>query len=295
MPLLPRFACVAAVLFASFSAAAQDASWNEPQQPFRIYGNAWYVGSKGLSAILIASPQGHVLIDGTLPENAGMIEANIRTLGFDVRDVRAILNSHAHSDHAGAITALARSSGATVWASAIGAEELRVGGDYPDDPQYGKAPHYPPVTEVSVVADGGTVRVGNELVLTAQPNPGHTLGSTTWSWRSCEAGRCLDLVYADSLTLFSHDDFRFGDQVARPHLVGKMRRGLAALAALPCDILITPHPGASDFMERVAARDNGLKSRPLIDTQACKNYAAKGEAGLDARLAKERGAGVAHD
>ncbi|MEY2115234.1 MULTISPECIES: MBL fold metallo-hydrolase [Rhodanobacter] len=112
------------------------------------------MGTRGLSAVLITSPQGHVLIDGTLEGNAAQIEANIRALGFRLRDVRLILNSHAHSDHAGAIARLARDSGATVAASAAGAKALRLGGGDPDDPQYGMAPRYPAVTPVKVVADG---------------------------------------------------------------------------------------------------------------------------------------------
>lgn len=125
---------IAHALLIALSAAAlctvraEEPSWSQPQKPFRIYGNTYYVGTVGLSAVLIASPQGDILIDGTLPRNAPLIEANIRALGFRVRDIRVILNSHAHPDHAGAIAELARASGARVYASAASVRALTTGG-----------------------------------------------------------------------------------------------------------------------------------------------------------------------
>lgn len=120
-----------AVIHAATNVAGADlrATWIQPQKPFRIYGNTYYVGSHGLSAILITSPEGDVLIDGTLPENAAMIESNIRALGFRLRDIKLILNSHAHGDHAGAIAALAHGSGAQVVASAKSTKAMELGGD----------------------------------------------------------------------------------------------------------------------------------------------------------------------
>ncbi len=274
---------VAALTAAGF-AQADDARWSAPQQPFRIYGNSWYVGTQGLSAILITSPQGHVLIDGTLPGNVTQIEANIRALGFRLRDVKLILNSHAHFDHAGAIAGLAHDSGATVAASAAGAKELRSGGNDPDDPQYGMATRYPAVASVQAVADGATVRVG-PIAVTAHYTPGHTPGSTSWTWRSCENERCLALAYVDSLTALARDGFRYSDDPAR---VAAFRRSFATIAALPCDILITPHPEASGFMQKIAARDREHSPAALIDTGACRAYAAAAEPRFEARLAKER-------
>lgn len=279
-----RTTLIGAGIFLASLAHAQEASWSQPQQPFRIYGNSWYVGTRGLSAILVTSPQGHVLIDGTLEDNAAQIEANIRTLGFRLRDVRLILNSHAHSDHAGAIARLARDSGATVAASAAGARELGLGGDDPDDPQYGMAPRYPAVAPVEVVADGAAVRVG-PIAMVAHYTPGHTPGSTSWTWRSCEAGRCLALAYVDSLTALGRDGFRYGDEPAR---VAAFRHSFATVAGLPCDILITPHPEASGFMQKVAARDRGHSSAALVDPGACRAYAAAAEPRFEERLAKER-------
>jgi metallo-beta-lactamase class B len=277
--------CVAAA-FMSF-AHAETPEWTQPQKPFRIYGNTYYVGTKGLSAILVASPQGLVLIDAPMERNAPQIEANIKALGFRLADVKLILNTHAHFDHAGAIATLARDSGARVASSAAGAKALMLGGKDPEDPQYGEASPFAPVAKVTVVVDGEVVRVGDSA-MTAHYTPGHTPGSTTWTWQACDAGRCLNLVYADSLSPISANGFHYTDDAAHPHRVEDFRHGIDTIAGLPCDILITPHSEPSDFLVKVVRRDAGATPDPLIDAAACRTYAESGRAMLNARLAKER-------
>src|SRR5690348_8685530 len=219
------------------------AAWNAPQAPFRIYGNTWYVGPHGLSSILVDTGQGLALFDGDLPETAPQIEAHIRALGFRVRDVKWILNSHAHIDHAGGIAALQR-------ASAAGAHAMELGGADPKDPLYGSVPGYSPVKRVRVVGDGETLHLGN-VAITAHYTPGHTPGSTAWTWASCESTRCLHVVYADSLSAVSAPAFRFS---AHPRYLAAFRRSIATVAALPCDVLLTPHPDASGFWKRAEHR-----------------------------------------
>lgn len=267
-------------------AFAGNPAWTEPVAPHVIYGNTYFVGTKGLTSVLITSPQGHVLIDGTLPQNAGLIEANIRKLGFRVEDIKLILNTHAHVDHAGAIATIAKDTGARVAASELGAKELMLGGKYPEDPQYGETASYAPVPHVEVIADGRAAKAGT-LSITAHYTPGHTPGSTTWTWTSCEGDRCLHMVYADSLGAFSAEGFRFSDP-AHPERVRNYRHGIDLIAALPCDVLMTPHPGQSNFLERMASHDAGARPDPLFDTGACRAYATAGRKALDARLVKER-------
>jgi metallo-beta-lactamase class B len=281
-------ACLAAMV--ALPSHSQDPTWTEQQKPFRIYGNTYYVGMRGLSAILITSPQGHVLIDGTLEANSAQIEAHIKALGFRLQDVRLILNSHAHGDHAGAIAALARDTGAQVRASTAGARALMAGGKDPEDPQYAAISTFPRVSGVTEVQDGEAVRLGS-LALTAHYTPGHTPGSTSWTWRSCEGDRCLNLVYADSLTPISNSTFRFTDDATHPHRVEAFRQAIATVASLPCDILMVPHPDAIEFMDKVARRDKGVRPDPLIDTQACRAYAAVASRKFDARMADEAKAG----
>jgi metallo-beta-lactamase class B len=251
------------------------AEWNAPQRPFRVYGNTYFVGTHGLTTLLITSPRGHVLIDGGLPDAAPRIAENIRALGFRVEDVKLILNSHAHFDHAGGIAALKRMSGAQVAASGPSTPVLLRGASGPDDPQYGIASSFPPVAGVRAFADGETLRVG-PLALTAHLTPGHTAGGTTWTWTSCQGRRCMRMVYADSQTPVSADGFRY---TGSPLAAG-FERGFAVIESLRCDILLTPHPNASRLWERVAAHR-------LADPRACRRFVANARAQLTRRLADE--------
>jgi metallo-beta-lactamase class B len=257
------------------------AAWNVPHAPVKIHGNTWYVGTNGLSAILVTSPEGHVLIDGALPNSAPLILANIRALGFDIRDVRLILNSHVHYDHAGGLAALQRASGAPVAASVASAGVLERGRSEAGDPQHGELLDFPAVRNVRRFADGETLRVG-PLALTAHLTPGHTQGGTTWTWKSCEGAACVDVVYADSHSPISADGFRFTDSPAYPGAVADFERGFRTLEALSCDILVTPHPSGSSLFERLDGR------QPLVDRNACKRYAAAGRERLQRRLETER-------
>ncbi len=257
------------------------AQWTVPHAPVRLHGGTWYVGMETLSALLVTSPQGHVLLDGGLPANAPRILANIRAAGFDPRDVKVIVNSHAHFDHAGGIAALQRATGAEVVALDLSARVLRRGITRRDDPQATDHFDFPPVRRVRTIADGDTVRVG-PLALVAHGTGGHTPGGTTWTWRSCEGDRCLDVVYADSQSPISSGPFRYtGSAAAR-----LFEAGHARIAALPCDLLVTPHPEATRLWERVAARDAGDPSA-LHDAGACRRYAATARAVLATRLARE--------
>lgn len=239
------------------------AEWNARKESFRVFGNTYDVGVAGLGAVLVTSDAGHVLLDAGLPQSAPRIDESIRALGFRTEDVRLILNSHAHSDHAGGIAAIQRASGATVVASAAGARALEQGEPLPEDPQYAFGPEvnrFPAVADVRVVADGEVLRLG-DLAITAHLTPGHTPGSTTWTWRSCDDTDCKDVVYVDSLNPVSAPGFRFTDDAAR---IEAYRRSIVAVAALPCDILLAVHPGyapddtcrkyADDALERLERR-----------------------------------------
>lgn len=257
------------------------------QTPFKVYGNTYYVGTQALSSILITSSAGHVLIDGTVAEAAPQIIASIRALGFKVEDIRLLLNSHPHFDHAGGLAALQRLSGAAVDASAPSARVLAAGRSGPDDPQFGSLPRGPePLRHVHIIKDGQTVAVG-PLRLTAHLTPGHTPGGTSWTWRSCERDRCLNIVYADSLTAVSAPGFKFSDNTRYPSVMQDFASSFATLSALPCDILLTPHPEGSDTLGRLERRDGAADPDAFIDPNACRQYAASARAALEKRTAQE--------
>jgi len=267
------------------SSCANCAAWNKPHQPFRIYGNTYYVGTDGLSSILITSEGGHILIDGALPESAPLIVAGIRSLGFRIEDVRFIVNSHAHFDHAGGIAELQRLSGARVAASQWTADVMNKGAVPRDDPQFGTLAPIARVARIETIRDGETLSAGAAAV-TAHFTPGHTPGGTSWTWRSCESGRCLNLVYADSLTPVSADGFLFSRRIAYPR-ADDFERSFSFLESTPCDILVTPHPEASNLWQHLEQRD--FRPDALIDPSACRVLAEGSREQLRKRLATETG------
>ncbi len=257
----------------------KDPSWSKPTPPRRIFGNSWYVGTCGITAVLVTSPKGHVLIDAGPKESPQAVEANIRALGFRLRDVRIILNTHEHLDHAGGISRLQRDTGAKVLARAPGAGALKAGVGDRRDPQYlfSSTHRFPAVANVHVLADGANVTLG-PLVIRNVPSPGHTAGGSSWIWRSCEGSTCRDIVFADSITAISDKVYRYSDH---PRHVAAFRDTLETLEALPCDILLTAHPDASELLERLDGK------APLVAADACKALARHGREVLDQRLVDE--------
>lgn len=258
-----------------------DSKWTDPAAPLRIFGNTWYVGTCGLSAILVTSKAGHVLIDAPMDENVPLIEANIQRAGFRLADIKYILFSHAHFDHVGGIARLARDTGATVVGRGADADAVERGKGGRDDPQFYSSGSFPAFSPVQRL-EQGLVLLG-PLALTPVPTPGHTPGSTTWTWRSCEKQRCVQIVYADSLTAVSDDDYRYSDETAHPGYLQAFRDSIARLERLDCDLLITPHPSASAMWDRFGP----TATRSPIDPTMCHNLAVHAAKGLDARLAKE--------
>jgi len=257
--------------------------WNLPQDPFRVYGNTWYVGTAGLTSLLIETDEGLILIDGALPQSASMIDANIRKLGFDPLNIEAILLSHAHYDHAGGINALQRLSGAAVYSSQEGAKVLRSGMLQEDDPQflYGpEASSFPAAREVTALASDELLSVGG-VDVRAVHTPGHTPGGVTWTWESCALGTCYDIVYADSLTAVSAEGYRFSDGPA----ANQMIESAGAISELDCDILLSPHPFFFGMQDKLEKRDEG---NPFVNNVACMIYAETALGWLEQRLASER-------
>ena len=272
------------VLLIATGLAGQDrqrAAWNRPQKPFKVFGNTYWVGTRALGSVLVTSDAGHVLIDGALPESVPQIRDHIRELGFKIEDIKLILNTHVHYDHAGGIAELQRLSGASVAASGPTAAVLKTGEAGAGDPQFGGCRPIAPVPTVRVVRDGETLSVG-PVRLTVHLTPGHTSGGTSWSWRSCEGARCVNLVHADSLSPVSNDSSRY----TTSPLLKAFDQSYATLEALPCDILLTPHTGFSQVLENLAAREAGTTDA-FIDPESCRSYVASMKENLKRRVESE--------
>ena len=250
--------------------------WLQPGPGFRIYGNTYYVGTCGIGAILVTGDKGNILIDGGPEGAAEPVAANIGRLGFKLEDVKILLHTHEHLDHVGAFARLKELTGAQLWASPAAARAIGSGKAIPEDPQYSSLDGFPPVWVDKVLQGDPTVKLG-DITLHGIATPGHTLGALSWHWRSCEGGKCKEIAYIDSLSAVSSDDYRYADH---PELVAQFRRSLKRVAALPCDILLSPHPSASGMRGKLVKGD-------LAGPPHCKAYAADLRKKLDGKLAKE--------
>jgi metallo-beta-lactamase class B len=277
------------LIASSATAASIDcescASWNRDQAPFQIFGNTYFVGVRGLSSVLVTSADGHILIDGALPQSAPLIARHVEQLGFKMRDVKLILNSHVHYDHAGGIAELQKLSGAKVIASDIAAKVLRTGKVDRSDPQFGVLKPYPGAKNVEALGTRESVEVG-KLELSVIHTPGHTPGGTSWTWTSCEAQRCLHIVYGDSLNAISDDTFKYSGDERYPNAGSDMKASIAAINAAPCDILVAAHPDFTGLLTLIDDQGKGDRAQ-LIDPTACKRYAAAGRERFEKRLEDE--------
>ena len=250
--------------------------WDKIGPPFKIHSNSYYVGTCGISAILITGAKGHILIDGGTEKGAEIILDNIASLGFQVSDINILLYSHEHFDHVGGLANIQRQSGAELYASPAAKPVLSTGLSAVSDPQYGMHAPFAAAKVSKTIFHGETVSLG-ELPLKAIATPGHTEGALSWQWESCETDACEMIVYADSLSPISRDGYNFADHL---DYLAKYRRGLDELSQLDCTLILTPHPSASGMHKRL------LKGK-LSDAAGCIDYANKIEGRLDKRLAED--------
>jgi metallo-beta-lactamase class B len=241
-------------------------------EPFRIAGNLYYVGANDVTSFLITGPEGHVVLDGGYPRTAPMIMASIAKLGFDIKDVSVLLNSHPHSDHAGGLAALQQASGAELWASEASADVIASGGD---DPNMGPwrvffwmgALSYPAARVDHRFKDGDTIRVG-PIALTAHVTAGHTPGCTSWSFPVRDGDRVLS---ACSLKVMLGARY--------PERGADLERSFRVLRGLPADILVTSHAREwgryRKFVASATAKD---PTDPFIDPEGYRAYIDTAEA-----------------
>lgn len=257
--------------------------WVEPAEPVKIVGPIYFVGTRGLGAYLITTPAGHILLDGGMPSSAKDIEASIRKLGFKPEDIRILLITHAHVDHAGTTAYFKRMSDAQVAVMARDVDNLRSGGK--TDPAYATMPafYYPPVKADRVLKDGDTVTLGN-VTLTARLTAGHTPGCTTWITSVIDGGTRYSVVFPGS----SHVNPGM-PLVVNPSYQGiadDFRKTFAVLASVKPDIWLGAHTELFNFEEKRARASEGAAA--WVDPEGYRTYVAKEQAEFEAQLANEQ-------
>ena len=267
--------------------AQADDSWAQatrPVAPQRITGNLYYVGTTDLAVYLFTGPDGHVLLDGGPAETAPHVIEAIRRLGFDPREVRLLINSHGHFDHAGGLAELKRRTGARLAVSEPEAALIARGGR--GDFGLGDSASYPAAPVDQILRDGDTVGVGG-LVLTAHLTPGHTRGCTTWTTTIREGAHSYPVVFICSLSVLSM--YRLTGHESYPGILEDYRRSIRIVRGLPCEIMLGPHASFMDDFHRKLARIRSSGSaEALVDSTACRRFADGAEQNLEARLAEER-------
>jgi metallo-beta-lactamase class B len=261
---------------------AAEAHWNDPFPPFRVMGNIHYVGTTGVSAWLITTPRGHFLLDGALPQTPPQIIANIRALGFDIRDVKYLLNSHAHFDHAGGLAALQKASGATMVASAADRGILEAGRI-----RFGPTSNIaiPPVRVDKVIGHGEALSLGG-VTLTAHLTPGHSPGCTSWS---------MDVRGDDGAPhrAFFHCSTTTGGQTlvpeSYPGMIADYRSTFAYMRTVDADIFLANHANFFNLADKRARQIAG-DANAFVDAGALKAFNAQSEREFEAQLAKEQAA-----
>jgi metallo-beta-lactamase class B len=279
---LYAFAMLPGILHAQQN--AEHRSWNQPVEPFRIAGNVYYVGASDITSFLITDSRGHIIIDAGFVETVPQILSNIRKLGFDPRDVRVLVNTQAHYDHAAGFADLKRLTRARLLASEEDAKLLESGGR--NDFAWGDEFAFPPVDVDGIVKHADTVRVGNtELV--ANITPGHTKGCTTWTLRTMHNGNPLDFLFHCSSSVPGYD--LIGNP-KYPDIVADYRKSFDILDKLACDVPLSAHGrtfGLTEKSKRLRAGDTDA----FIDPNGCRTLVRGARTAFEAELQRQKGRG----
>lgn len=274
----------ASLALAGAATAQTPAAWTTPTAPFQLADNLYYVGTEGLSSFLITTPQGHILIDGAMPTSAKDIESSITSLGFKPSDVKILLNSHAHFDHAGGLAELKRDTGAKLAASAADRGALETG-TYPGSEDV-KAFDFPPVKVDRVVNDGDQVTLGG-ATLTAHITPGHSAGCTTWTFPVTMLGQKHEAVLYCSTSVAANRLVSKAKGPQYPGIVEDYRKAFAKLKTLKADVFLAPH-GEQFGMEAKRAKLASGAPSPFVDRGELTRAIAQSEAAFDTQLAKQQ-------
>jgi metallo-beta-lactamase class B len=263
--------------------AALKVKWNTPTEPFKMIGNVYYVGTDSLASYLITSPQGHILVDTVMPEATSQIKASVEKLGFKITDIKYLLNTHAHIDHAGGLAEMKQASGAQLVAGEAD-KPLLEGGYYPGAREE-TALAFPPVKVDRTVREGDTVTVG-DVTLTARETPGHSPGCTSWSFtvRDGDATRSV-LIFCSGTVALN----RLVTNPTYPGIVTDYRKTFARAKEMKPDVLLAPHPEMYKMAEKRAKFGDGAFN-PFVSPGEFNAYAATLEKAFEEGLAKQTAA-----
>jgi metallo-beta-lactamase class B len=259
-------------------------TWTTRTQPFHIIDTIYYVGTLDLASYLVTTPEGHILIETSLAENAGAVIDNIRALGFSPRDVRLILTTQAHFDHVGAHARLQKATGARVLVAAADADLLRHGGR--GDYHFGSAYYFPPARVDGIVRDGQVVRLGG-TALTAHLTPGHTKGTTTWTMEAHDRLKRLRYVTFMGSTAVNRGVLLI-DNPNYPEIATDYQRSFMTLKALPCDVFLAAHASAFAGPQKAAAAEAGKGEDAFVDPAGCRDAIARSQAAFAEELTRQR-------
>jgi len=264
----------------------QAADWTEPFPSFKIAGSLYYVGSRGLANYLIATRQGHILINSDLEANVPLIRESVEKLGFKFADIKVLLISHAHWDHDAASATIKRLTGAQYMVMDADVPVVESGGK--TDFQYGgdASARYPSTKVDRVLHDGDTVALGS-TTLVAHLTPGHTKGCTTWTMTVEEGGKRYNAVIVGSPNV--NPGYRLVGNTAYPRIADDYARGFEVLKSLPCDIFLGAH-GSYFNLEEKYARMKTAGVSVFVDPDGYRAYIADRERAFRAELAKQKGA-----
>jgi metallo-beta-lactamase class B len=281
-PGLAAAVIAAASLIAAAAAGQQDD--NQPADPFRITDNLYYVGSSDIGSYLVTTPAGHILIDAGYASTVPIIEANIAALGFKDQDVKILLNTQAHFDHAGGFAAMKKRTGAALMVSGPDADVIERGGTR--DFSLGDTSLFPAATVDRRLTDGDTVALGG-TTLTAHLTPGHTMGCTTWTFDSRDRGRIFHVVDLCGLSILPNT--RVSGMPAYPGIARDYERTFEALRKLPVDIFIGAHANYYGGREKAAkAKADPSGPNPFVDPEGFRTMVDGAERRFREQLARER-------
>ena len=279
------FSIIFAVLFCVPSFAQKsddDRRSNMPVEPFRIIGNVYYVGASEVTSFLITTPKGHILVDAGFPDTASQIIKNIRTLGFKPEDIKLMVNTQAHFDHAGGFAEIKRLSDAKMIASPLDKILIEAGGK--GDFTWGDTLDYEPVKVDRVVRNGERVTLGGAS-LTAIFTPGHTKGCTAWEYSVTEKGRKYKVLFWGSA---SSPGYKFFDNKNYPNIVAEYEKTFAIMKTLKPDVFLASHGSFFDLLEKAAKIRATRETNPFVDIKAFAEYAIEAEKAHRAKLAEQK-------